>query len=274
MLKKLLKFVLICCFSLFLFNGWMYIQQPKMVFYPLAELKATPKEWGLPYDDVTLTTSDNVRLHGWYLPAKESKQVILFFHGNGGNISHRGDSLEIFHSLGLNVFIIDYRGYGKSEGSMSEQGFHLDAFAAWQYLVTKRGFQAQDIIIFGRSLGGAVATQLATQVDEKALIVESTFSSVNDMASMLMPLISKLIYLRYSFNTENIINQVASPVLLIHSKDDDVVPYELGEKVFAAAKSPKYFFELKGNHNDGFMQNITGYKQAIKWFVTEEDGGM
>lgn len=269
MQKKLFKFLFIIFLGLLFFNGWMYTQQPGMVFYPLAELSSTPKDWGLEYEDVELTTSDKVQLHGWYLPVTKSKQVILFFHGNGGNISHRGDSLEIFHSLGLNVLIIDYRGYGKSEGVMSEQGFYLDAMAAWQYLVNKRGYQPQEIILFGRSLGGAVATQLATQVDEKALIIESTFSSVKDMASMLMPLASKLIFLRYSFNTEKIINQVASPILLMHSKDDDIVPYELGEKVFAAAKSPKYFFELHGSHNDGFMQNVVEYKQAIKWFLTE-----
>lgn len=273
MKKKLIRFLLISFLSLFLFNAWMYSQQPGMVFYPLTELKSTPADWGLAYEDVALTTSDNVAIHGWYIPAKESKQVILFFHGNGGNISHRGDSLEIFHSLGFNVLIIDYRGYGKSKGAMSEQGFYLDAVAAWQYLLNKRNFKSHDIIIFGRSLGGAIATQLATHVDQKALIVESTFSSVKDMASMMMPFVSKLIYLRYSFNTEKMINKVNSPLLLMHSQDDDIVPYELGEKVFAAADSPKYFFALQGNHNDGFMQSVTEYKKALTWFITEGSGG-
>jgi len=271
MKKSLLNFLLYGLLSLFLFNAWVYSQQPSMMFYPYAELEATPKDWGLAYEDVSLTTSDQIKLHGWYLPVNEAKQVILFFHGNGGNISHRGNSLDIFHSLGLNVLIIDYRGYGKSTGTMSEQGLKFDAMAAWQYLVKQRGFKPEDIVIFGRSLGGAVATQLATQVNEKALIVESTFSSANDMASIMMPLISNFIYLRYDFNTEKIINQVNSPVLLMHSKDDDVIPYELGEKVFAAAKSPKYFFELHGGHNGGFMQNVIGYKQAIKWFIEKEE---
>ena len=238
-----------------------------MLFYPYAELKSTPKDWGLAYEDVSLTTSDQIKLHGWYLPAKEANQVILFFHGNGGNISHRRNSLEIFQSLGLNVLIIDYRGYGESEGSMSEEGLNLDAMAAWQHLIKQRGFKPQDIIIFGRSLGGAVATVLATKVNEKALIIESTFSSVSDMALIMMPLISKFIFLRYDFNTAKIINQVNAPILLMHSQDDDIVPYELGEKVFAAAKLPKYFFELHGGHNEGFMENIAAYKQAIKWFI-------
>lgn len=269
MQKNLFKFVSIACLSLFLFNAWLYSQQPNMIFYPMAEIEATPTDWGLEYDNISLATSDNLLLDGWYLPAKESKQVILFFHGNGGNISHRGDTLKIFHSLGLNILIIDYRGYGKSEGIMSEQGSYLDAMTAWNYLINKRGFEPHEIILFGRSLGGAVATELATHVDEKALIVESTFSSVNDMASMMMPFISKLVYLRYNFNTVKIINQIKSPLLLMHSKDDDIVPYELGEKVFAAASSPKFFFELHGNHNGGFMGNVAGYKQAIFWFISE-----
>jgi len=267
MKKSLTRILFFGLFILFLSNVLFYFLQPGMIFFPIAELKATPKNWGLVYEDVSLTTSDNIMVNGWYLPATKSKQVVLFFHGNGGNMSHRGESLKIFNSLGLNVFIIDYRGYGKSEGSMSEQGFYLDAFTAWQYLVNKRGFKPQDIIIFGRSLGGAVATQLATVVDQKALIVESTFSSVKDMASMLRPVISNIVYLRYKFNTKKVINQVNSPLLLMHSKQDEIVPYELGEKVFKAANSPKYFFELKGKHNDGFMQDRAEYKKALKWFI-------
>ena len=242
-----------------------------MIFYPYAKLVSTPKDWGLSYEDISLTTSDNVRLHGWYLPAKDAKQVILFFHGNAGNISHRGELLDLFHSLGLNALIIDYRGYGKSEGTMSEEGAYRDAMAAWQYLVNKRNFKPKNIIIFGRSLGGAVATKLATQVNEKALIIESTFSSAKDMAARMMPLVYKLFYIRYSFNTEKIINQVDSPLLLIHSPDDEVIPYELGEKIFAAAKSPKFYFEILGGHNDGFTLNNSEYKNALKWFIERED---
>lgn len=267
MFKTGIRYLLFVFVPLILLNVWFFFQQPGMIFYPYAKLAATPKDWGLVYEDVVLTTADQVKVHGWYLPTNASNQVVLFFHGNGGNISHRGESLEIFYSLGLNVLIIDYRGYGKSEGVMSEQGAYLDAMAAWKYLIDKRGFQPQQIIIFGRSLGGAIATQLATQVNQRLLIIESTFSSVEDMATKMMPVLAQLVWLRYDFNTEKRISQVDSPILLMHSQDDEIVPYELAEKVFAAAKSPKFFFELKGSHNGGFMQNITGYKQAISWFV-------
>ncbi len=250
-----------------LFNVWIYFQQPDMIFFPDNKLVSTPKDWGLSYDEVKLTTADNVQLHGWYIPANNSTQALLFFHGNAGNISHRGDTIAIFHSLGLNILIIDYRGYGNSAGSMSETGAYLDAMAAWQYLVKGRNIQPENIFIFGRSLGGAVAAQLATRVQPKGLILESTFSSVKDMADTMMPVMSRLIYFRYRFNTADIIHQVKCPLLLIHSQDDEIVPYELGEKVFAAANSPKYFFALQGGHNDGFMQDLRGYKKALRWFI-------
>ncbi len=270
MKKKMINFLLLSFISLLLINIWVYFLQPGMIFFPYSQLNSTPQDWGLKYEDVILTTSDQVKIHGWYLPAKKSRQVVLFFHGNAGNISHRGDSLKLFHSLGLNVFIIDYRGYGKSEGVMSEMGSYRDAMAAWDHLVKQRGFKPGNIVIFGRSLGGAIATQLATKVNAQVLIVESTFSSVKDMADIMMPIISKLIYLRYQFNTEKIISQVNSPVLLMHSQDDEIIPYELGQKVFSSAKSPKYHFELTGSHNEGFTRNVAEYKKEIKWFLEKE----
>ncbi|MGD8927072.1 MAG: alpha/beta hydrolase [Thioalkalispiraceae bacterium] len=265
--RKLISILIFSLLAIVVLNAWFYFLQPGMIFYPDKEITSIPKDWGLAYEDVSLTSSDNIKLHGWYLPAKHSDKVLLFFHGNAGNISHRGDSLRIFHSLGLNVLIIDYRGYGKSEGTMSEQGAYRDGMAAWRYLVDEREFTPKDIIIFGRSLGGAVATQLATQVDERALILESTFSSAKDMANMMMPLLSKIIYFRYQFDTEKRVGQVNAPILLMHSQDDEVIPYELSEKIFAAATSPKYFYELHGDHNSGFIQYIAGYRQAIEWFL-------
>ncbi len=154
---------------------------------------------------------------------------------------------------------------------MSQQGAYQDALAAWHYLLTEQGNQAQEVILFGRSLGGAVATWLATQVDEKALIIESTFSSVPDMANWMIPYVSRLFYYRYEFNTEAMIREIGSPLLLMHSQDDEIVPYALAEKVFAAAQSPKYYFELEGDHNTGFLQNIPGYLQAINWFITLDE---
>ena len=119
--------------ALIALNGWMYLQQAAMTFYPERALGATPASWGLAYEDVFLSAQDGVRLHGWYIPRQGSKRVLLFMHGNAGNISHRGESIAVFHRLGLNVLIFDYRGYGKSHGSPSERGLYQDAAAAWHY---------------------------------------------------------------------------------------------------------------------------------------------
>jgi len=257
-------------FFLVLLNLLMFFQQSSMTFYPYKALGATPADWQLDYEDVMLNTEDGVDLHGWYLPRKGAQRVVLFFHGNGGNISHRGDSLDIFHRLGFNVFIIDYRGYGQSDGSPSETGLHKDAQAAWQYLTEQRGFAAGDIVMFGRSLGGAVASRLAADVQPGALVVESTFSSARDMAQSLFPLLSRVIVMRYDFKTSTYIKQVRSPVMVIHSPNDDIIPFHLGEKVYAAANEPKSFMRLQGDHNSGFLASQPGYEQSLARYFSSQ----
>jgi fermentation-respiration switch protein FrsA (DUF1100 family) len=159
-----------------LLAGGLYLLQPSMVFLPSPDIEETPSNWGLAYEDLWLRTGDGVRLHAWYLARPGARQVLLFFHGNAGNISHRRASLEIFHWLGLDVLILDYRGYGRSAGRPTEAGLYLDAAAAWDYLVKTRGVAPSDIVVFGRSLGGAVAARLAADARPGALILESTFS--------------------------------------------------------------------------------------------------
>jgi pimeloyl-ACP methyl ester carboxylesterase len=249
--------------------AWLYLMQPRMVFYPLRGLQATPGDWGLPYEDVWLRSSDDVRLHGWYLPGPDSQRVLLFLHGNAGNISHRRDSLEIFHRLGLSVLIIDYRGYGGSSGSPDEVGLYQDAQAAWEYLTEQRGFAPSDVLLFGRSLGGAVATRLASRVAAGGLILESTFSSARDFAHQAFPLLSRVLVLRYRFDTAAMLRQVHCPVLVLHSPDDEIMPYALGERVYAAANPPKTFVALHGNHNEGFMLSRPTYEQALAEFIAQ-----
>lgn len=252
-----------------LLNGWMYLQQPGMTFYPQRELTATPADWGLVYEEVGLTTADGVALHGWYIPHTQAKRVLLFLHGNGGNISHRGDSIAIFHRLGLNVFIIDYRGYGRSEGTPSEKGLYEDAATAWRYLTEQRGIAATDIVIFGRSLGGAVAAQLAAQVGPGALILESTLSSARDFAETVFPLLSRLVVMRYGWDTAARVAQVRSPMLVLHSPEDEIMPYRLGEMVYQSGREPKRFIALRGDHNGGFLQSQPRYEQALADFLAE-----
>jgi fermentation-respiration switch protein FrsA (DUF1100 family) len=160
---------------------------PMLVFMPTTPLAGTPAAVGLHFEDVELTTSDSLKIHGWYVPAPNARSILLFFHGNAGNISHRLESIKIFHDLGLSVFIIDYRGYGQSEGTPSIKGTGLDALAAWQWLTENKKIPDDMIIVFGRSLGGAVAVELARSVTPGALILESTFSSLSEMAPFIIP---------------------------------------------------------------------------------------
>ena len=255
-----------------LLNGLMYFQQPLMIFYPMSELYQTPANWGLEYEDVTLETSDNVQLHGWFVPRQGSDQVLLFFHGNAGNISHRRDSIEIFHRQGLNVFIFDYRGYGKSQGKPGEQGLYSDADAAWRYLTEVKDFEPENVIIFGRSLGGAVAAKLAADVEARGLIMESTLSSAREFAREVFKILSRLVVIRYDFNTVDYVQRVHYPVLVLHSPDDEIMPYKLGRKVYQAANEPKQFVDMRGDHNSGFYLSQPEYEQELgSWLKTLKD---
>lgn len=251
-------------------NGWMYLQQPAMLFYPQTGLDATPADWGLAYQDVELLTSDAIKLHGWYIPAArhDEQRVLLFMHGNAGNISHRGESVQIFHQLGLNVLIFDYRGYGQSQGRASEAGLYSDATAAWHYLTETRRIAPENIILFGRSLGGVVAAELASRVQPGLLVLESTFSSARDMAKHLFPRLSNLLFLRYRLDTAEYVRHVNSPVLILHSPNDEIAPYALGQKVYAAASEPKQFVPLRGDHNAGFLDSQPAYERALAEFIS------
>ena len=248
-------------------NAVFYLQQPTMTFYPFSEVVETPKNWGLSYQDIELITQDNVRLHAWFIPHPEATHTLLFLHGNAGNISHRGESVEIFHRLGLNVLIFDYRGYGNSEGTPDEPGLYRDAEAAWAYLTQQRKIKPEEIIIFGRSLGGAVAVKLASQNTPAALILESTFSSARDMAREIFPILSRVVWMRYRFDSVSSVMQVKSPILFLHSPHDEIIPYRLGKKLFDAAPQPKQFVNLRGGHNGGFMMSMPEYERELRKFV-------
>ncbi len=262
-------FVIYAVFGLLLLNGLMYFQQKHMIFYPMSKLYQTPAQWDLDYEDVTLQTTDGVQLHGWYIPDQQSENVLLFFHGNAGNISHRRESIELFHRLGLNVFIIDYRGYGQSEGSPSEQGLYRDANAAWRYLIEEKGFDPENVIIFGRSLGGAAAAKLASGVQARGLILESTMSSARDFARAVFKILSRLVVMRYDFNIVQHIQRVNYPVLVLHSPEDEIMPFHLGKKVYDLANQPKHFVYMRGDHNNGFLLSQPEYQQEFdRWLKT------
>lgn len=246
----------------------LYGMQSRLIHLPGVpgrELTATPAEIGLDWDDVTLDAEDGVQLHGWYLPGPDgARHTVLFFHGNAGNISHRLDSLEIFHDLGAAVLIIDYRGYGRSEGSPSEEGLYRDGRAAWDYLAEQRDVPPEEIIAFGRSLGAAVAAHVATEREVGGVILESAFTSAPDMAAELYPLFPVRQLARIHYPTRDFARDLRAPVLVVHSPDDDIIPFHHGEAVYEAAPEPRQFLQIEGDHNTGFMRSGELYTDGLR----------
>jgi len=265
----MLKLLLIIAGVYVLLVAFVYVTQGGMLYLPDfagRELEATPAAIGLKHEDVTLETADGVTLHGWFVPGSSSR-VLLFFHGNAGNISHRLYTIRQFVELGLSVLIIDYRGYGQSDGKPSEQGLYQDAEAAWRYLIDDRGVPAGDIVIAGRSLGGSVASWLATRENPAALIVDSSFTSVPDIGQEAYPWLPVRLLSRYQHPTRDYVMDVGCPVLVVHSRDDEIIPFHHGEAIFSAAKEPKTFVELRGGHNDAHSMSARTYLDGLGRFL-------
>ena len=261
--------VIIIAGASIIFAGFFFIFQSRYIYYPVRELAGDPGSIGLQFENVSFETTDKVRLSGWFVPGEDARGVLLFCHGNGGNISHRMESLQIFHRLGLDVFIFDYRGYGQSEGKPSERGTYNDAAAAWRYLIEERQVDPGEIIIFGRSLGGAIASWLAQSYPPGGLILESTFTSVPDVVAKQYPYLPVRLLLRFRYNTAEHLGKVNSPVLIIHSRDDEVLPFNQGKRLFEIAKEPKEFLEITGAHNEGFITSGKRYEEGLNTFISE-----
>lgn len=252
-----------------LFVGLIYLTQHRLLYLPHIpgrSLNMTPADIGLGYDDVELRASDGVRLHGWFVPGAGPK-VLLFLHGNAGNISHRLASIRQWIELGVSVLIIDYRGYGESGGRPTEAGTYLDAEAAWAYLVRDRSVRPEDIVVFGRSLGGPIAGRLAATHDPAELIIESAFTSVPDIASELYRFIPARYLSRYQYDTRGYVRDVRCPVLIVHSRDDEIIPFEHGAAIFAAAPEPRALLELEGSHNEAPFQSGARYLEGLRSFL-------
>lgn len=245
-----------------IFAWSLYFIQPKILYKPRRNVNYTPGELGLDYEDVSLTAADGIKIHGWYIPAMNSNFTILFCHGNGGNIMHRLDTINFFNKLGLSCLIFDYRGYGKSQGKPTEEGTYLDAAAAYDWLTKEMWIPAEEIIVFGRSLGGAVASNLATKVHVRGLVVESGFTSYAGIGAKFYPYLPVKWFASFNYNTLDYIKGIHCPLLLIHSKNDEVVPFEFGLELYQASNKPSKFVEIYGSHNDGFLVSNQIYIKA------------
>jgi fermentation-respiration switch protein FrsA (DUF1100 family) len=245
----------------------IYLIQDKLLYFPQREIAQTPRDIGLHYEELRFVTSDRVAITAWYIPAEDEQGVLLFCHGNAGNISHRLDSIRIFNELRLSVLIFDYRGYGMSEGRPTEEGTYLDAEAAWDFLATTKKIRPERIVLFGRSLGGAVAAEIAMRKNPGALILESTFTSVPDIAQQYYPWLPIRLLSKFRYATVEKVGQIRCPKIIIHSPDDDIIPVAHGRMLYERASSPKDYLQIRGGHNEGFMISGSTYTEGLRDFL-------
>jgi fermentation-respiration switch protein FrsA (DUF1100 family) len=249
--------------------GLVYVKQGSMIYYPVREISNTPRDIGLDFEEVGLKTKDGVTISAWYIPAQHERGVVLFCHGNAGNISHRLDSIRIFHDLKLSMLVFDYRGYGRSEGSPTEEGTYLDAESAWNYLIKIKHISPEKIVLFGRSLGSAVAAEIALNHKAGALIIESGFTSIPDFGRKFFPYLPVRLIARYHYSTIDKVNKIGIPKLIIHSPQDEIIPFEHGVSLFKKASEPKEFLRIKGSHNEGFLISGRSYIEGLNGFISK-----
>ncbi len=247
----------------------LYLYQGKLVYFPDPVLRGSPENVGLEYQERWITTADGERINAWWLPAERGDaRTLLFLHGNAGNISQRLESLRIFNRLGLNTLIIDYRGFGLSTGKPAEEGTYLDAQAAYDFLRRELGIAPRRLIIFGRSLGGGVASWLATRNDCAGVIIESSFLSVPELGQEVYPWFPVRRLARIRYDSAARMAQLNCPVLVVHSRDDELIPYRHGQGLYTLANTPKQFLEISGSHGNGFLSSGRRYQQGLKQFLT------
>ena len=250
----------------------VWSQQDRMIFLPDRDVEGDPSDVGLEFHDAWFTTDDGLVLHGWFVPAPDAPFTVIFCHGNAGDVGDRLSTLEVLHELGLSVLIFDYRGYGNSEGEPDEAGLYSDAEAAWRHLVSIEGVPPREVVVWGRSLGGAVAAHLARTIDPAALIVESSFPSAIDVARRAYGWLPVDRLLRSRFDAAAALAGTGCPKLFLHSPDDEMIPYELGTRLYEAAASPKRRVDLRGGHNDGFLVSRRIVVEQVGDFLRELDG--
>ena len=258
---------------LILIIGLIVFFEDSFIYFPWKTPKGTVYKTaiGIDSEECDFTTADGVKINGLYARAKGAEFTLLWCHGNAGNISDRLDMLEqLVQQVGVDVFIFDYRGYGKSEGKPSEDGLYKDVDATYDFLRKQKNIPANKIVIFGKSLGGAVAINLASRIKGECagLIVQSSFTSAGDMAYRVIPLFPSYLLMRNKFDSASRVGDIPMPKLFIHSPDDEVVPYKLGKELFELASEPKRFYEVKGaGHNNAYIVGGKQYFDEIKSFL-------
>jgi fermentation-respiration switch protein FrsA (DUF1100 family) len=255
-LNSLLRILVIGVAAWVIVVAWVWLTQDRLVYFPQIgrHNPATPLAAGMRFEDLRLQTEDGETLAAWWVPAPVDKArgAVLLLHGNAGSIADRIMYLPHFTAMGYGVLLVDYRGYGQSSGAPDEEGTHADARTAWRWL-HERGFAAGDIVLVGESLGGAVAAELAARVQPRALLLLSTFTSVNDLGSELYPWLPVRWISRFRYDTLQGVKDYRGPVLVVHSLDDEIVPFAHAQRLHAAAGARGRLLEMRGGHNDAFV---------------------
>jgi len=248
------------------------LRQSSYVYYPDRAVSLTPAALGMAFESVALRTEDGETLSAWYVPAgkpplREPAPALLYCHGNAGDIGDRVYSVKTFHDMGLDVLVFDYRGYGESSGRPSEKGTYADASAAWQWLSGEKGFAASNVVVFGRSMGGAVAAELARRVRPGVLALDSTFTSAPDMARRMFPYLPVGLLCRYRYDALRHVREAGCPVIVSHSANDEMVPFAHGQRLYDAAAQPKLLIRFRGGHNDMGLDADAGSRAQFRDFL-------
>ena len=240
------------------------------MYYPSRDIPATPENINLPYEEVYFRARDGEKLHGWFVRARNPIATVLFCHGNAGNISHRLHRVKFFNDMGSNVLIFDYRGYGKSSGRPGEKGLYQDAQAAYDYLIAKKNIKNRDLVVYGKSLGGAVAVDLCLKREVGKLILESTFSSVGEVAKEIYPFLPVKLLLTQKYDSLKKLDKISIPKLIVHGRDDEIINFRHSKMLYEKAAEPKEYLPFTGGHNDEVFVTSKEYRDIIKKFLVPD----
>lgn len=241
----------------------MFLFQDRLLFMPSSQMTQSPAS----AEDLYVETEDGVEVHGWYFSNELSDQVIVLSHGNAGNISHRVDIAETLLEAGAAVLMYDYRGYGNSEGRPDEEGLYLDIEAFTNHLINEKGYDEGEIYMYGRSLGGAVAAYAATRFNLGGLVLDSAFTDLRSMVRDVYPFVPSSLA-KYRFPTAEYLKSLTdTPVMIMHSRNDEIVRFHHGEELYEMANDPKTFVELGGTHNDNFFVSRDLIRESWEEFL-------
>jgi fermentation-respiration switch protein FrsA (DUF1100 family) len=245
---------------------FIFLEQ-KSLYHPTKEILNTPESLGIGFENVVFKTSDGQSLNGWFVPAQGARVTVLYCHGNAGTIADRLHKVTFFNGMGVNFFIFDYRGYGKSTGRPSEKGLYRDAQAAYDYLLSRGDVDKNKIVAYGKSLGGPVAADVCSNRNVSALILEGSFASVLLRARQMYPFLPMQLLVTQRYDAMAQVKRLRIPKLIVHGRQDDVIAFRFGEMLFAAAVEPKQFLPFEGGHNDDVYVVSPGFRDVVLGFL-------